>query len=126
MKKKTKKYAEGGLSGIANTAQSLMKDVNNAANQINYGSSLGSSSGSTDNLGFNSLGNAVSSGPAFSYEPRNPPGQTYTLSQRPGMPDVALFAFKKGGSVKAKPKMSSASKRADGCAMKGKTRGRMV
>jgi hypothetical protein len=34
--------------------------------------------------------------------------------------------MKKGGSVKAKPKMSSASKRADGCAMKGKTRGRMV
>lgn len=34
--------------------------------------------------------------------------------------------MKKGGSVKAKPKMSSASKRADGCAMKGKTRGRMI
>ena len=36
--------------------------------------------------------------------------------------------FKKGGAVKskAKPKTSSASKRADGCATKGKTRGRII
>ena len=36
--------------------------------------------------------------------------------------------YKKGGSVKAKskPKASSASKRADGIAQRGKTRGRMV
>ena len=34
--------------------------------------------------------------------------------------------FKKGGAVKSKPKASSASKRADGCATKGKTRGRMI
>ena len=36
--------------------------------------------------------------------------------------------MKKGGAVKAKakPKASSASKRADGCAVKGKTRGRMI
>jgi hypothetical protein len=34
--------------------------------------------------------------------------------------------FKKGGAVKSKPKASSASKRADGIATKGKTRGRMI
>jgi hypothetical protein len=34
---------------------------------------------------------------------------------------VGVSAFKKGGSVK-----SSASKRADGCAQRGKTKGRMV
>ena len=34
--------------------------------------------------------------------------------------------FKKGGAVKAKPKASSASKRADGCAIRGKTRGRNI
>ena len=34
--------------------------------------------------------------------------------------------MKKGGAVKSKPKVSSASKRADGCATKGKTRGRMI
>jgi hypothetical protein len=44
--------------------------------------------------------------PRYSYNPKD---QTYT-------------ELKKGGRVK----MSSASKRADGCATKGKTRGRMV
>jgi len=34
--------------------------------------------------------------------------------------------MKKGGAVKAKSKVSSASKRADGIATKGKTRGRIV
>lgn len=34
--------------------------------------------------------------------------------------------FKKGGAVKSKPKASSASKRADGIATKGKTRGRII
>ena len=41
-----------------------------------------------------------------------------------------VVGAKRGGSIKAKakakPKMSSASKRADGCATKGKTRGRMI
>jgi hypothetical protein len=41
-----------------------------------------------------------------------------------GMPDMAEPAMKKGGKVKAKT--PSASKRADGCATKGKTRGKMV
>ena len=34
--------------------------------------------------------------------------------------------MKKGGAVKAKPKVSSASKRADGCATRGKTKGRII
>ena len=50
-----------------------------------------------------------SSGYQYSY---NPEDQTYTQTGGPGM--------KKGGKV------SSASKRADGCAMRGKTKGRMV
>lgn len=37
----------------------------------------------------------------------------------------SMGEFKKGGAVKSKPKASSASKRADGIATKGKTRGRM-
>ena len=44
----------------------------------------------------------------------NPQDQTYTQLGNTGM--------KKGGKVK----MSSASKRADGCATKGKTRGKIV
>jgi hypothetical protein len=41
------------------------------------------------------------------------------MTAKPQMP-----AMKKGGKVKAK--VSSASKRADGCAVKGKTRGKFV
>jgi len=37
-----------------------------------------------------------------------------------------VVGAKRGGSIKAKPKMSSASKRADGIAIRGKTKGRMV
>ena len=33
--------------------------------------------------------------------------------------------MKKGGAVKSKPKVSSASKRADGCAVRGKTKGKV-
>lgn len=84
IKKKPKKYAEGGLAGLAETAESLMGDVDNMANTINYGSST--PSGSNQPLGI-----------------------------------ASMSEFKKGGMVK-----SSASKRADGCATKGKTRGRMV
>jgi len=36
------------------------------------------------------------------------------------------MSLKKGGAVKAKSKVSSASKRADGCVMRGKTKGRMI
>ena len=85
MKKKSKKYAEGGLAGLADTANALMSDVDNMANTINYGSSAPGVSNQP--LGIGSMG-----------------------------------TFKKGGKVK----MSSASKRADGIATKGKTKGRMV
>ena len=91
-KKKVKKYAEGGLAGLAESAESLMGDVDNMANTINYGSTT--PSGNTQPLG---LG--------------------------------AMEAFKKGGAVKKMKKggtVSSASKRADGIAVKGKTKGRFV
>ena len=80
MKKKVKKYAEGGLSGIADTANSLMSEVDGMANTINYGDST--ATGSSEPLGFS-----------------------------------AVAGMKKGGTVK-----SSASKRADGIAIRGKTR----
>jgi hypothetical protein len=53
------------------------------------------------------------------------------MSDRGRMPDMigernmSSPRMKKGGAVKSKPK-SSASKRADGCAKKGKTRGKMI
>jgi hypothetical protein len=79
MKKKVKKYAGGGLSGIADTANELMSEVDGMANSINYGTSDVTSS--TQPVGFQ-----------------------------------AVSSMKKGGKV------SSASKRADGIAIRGKTR----
>jgi hypothetical protein len=80
MKKKVKKYAGGGLSGIADTATELMGEVDGMANTINYGTST--ATGSNQPVGFQ-----------------------------------AVSGMKKGGTVK-----SSASKRADGIAIRGKTR----
>jgi len=82
--KKVKKYASGGLSEIADTAATLMEDVDNMANNINYGSSQ--STGSSQPIGY-----------------------------------MAISKMKKGGAVK-----SSASKRGDGIAQRGKTRGRLL
>jgi len=83
-KKKPKKYAEGGLAGLADNAESLMGRVDEMANAINYG--ITTPNGGVTPVGFN-----------------------------------AITGMKKGGVVK-----SSASKRADGCAQRGKTKGRMV
>jgi hypothetical protein len=88
MKKKIKKYAGGGLSEIADSAQNLMQDVEGMANTINYGSS--SSSGSSQPLGIFAVNN-----------------------------------MKKGGAVK-KMKQGGYVKSADGCAVRGKTKGRMI
>jgi hypothetical protein len=87
----------------------------------------------------------MSSGPKTrgSYGPTSPRGQAAAQKQRDAMqavkgqdmakkmreayenfqksPEADTIGMKKGGKVK-----SSASKRADGCAVKGKTRGKFV
>ena len=80
MKKKVKRFQGGGLSGIAESANELMGEVDGMANTINYGTST--ATGATEPVGFN-----------------------------------AVTGMKKGGAVK-----STASKRADGIAIRGKTR----
>ena len=85
-KPKIKKYAEGGLAGIADSAESLMDEVGSMADTISYGKTGAPTGGSMES------------------------------------PNVSAIAgFKKGGFVK-----STASKRGDGCAKRGKTKGRMV
>ena len=136
MKKKPKKFAGGGLSGIAQEATSLMGAVDNAANAI---SSIKSGSGSqgftggSGNLGFISGDISKMTGSEIQSKLGIKPPETGLISYRDsfGQPVVdtkpgfssamGVMKFKKGGTVK-----SSASKRADGCATKGKTRGRMV
>lgn len=77
--KKPKRYQAGGLSGIAETANALMSEVDGMANTINYGSTTPSGGGGA--VGFE-----------------------------------AITPMKKGGYVRA----------ADGCAKRGRTRGKMV
>ena len=136
MKKKIKKYAGGGLSGIASEATSLMGAVDSAANAINSIKS-GSGGGQGPIGGGGSLGFMASTPNADKPEPMvmkpnymggpmpNPPplpsGAVAFGSQVSGLANAGkLMSFKKGGKV------SSASKRADGVATKGKTKGRIV
>jgi hypothetical protein len=121
-RKKTKKYAQGGLAGIAESATSLMDDVDNAANVINYGQGAGAMSSpltsSNDTVGLGAITEATTANQ--SARPQTPPAQKARSRS-------SLFGLAKGGLVKSKAiKASSASKRADGCAVRGKTKGRMV
>ena len=59
--------------------------------------------------------------------PRPAPTGPMTPVRGGGMaPASVATMMKKGGKVKCMAKGGSASKRADGCATKGKTRGRMI
>ena len=118
MKKKVKKYAGGGLSGIAQEATSLMGAADTAANAINSikgGSGGQGPIGGSGALGF--LGSQFEPGvmkPNYFGGPRpNPPPLA-----NPAMAfgNASKIGMKKGGKV------SSASKRADGIAIRGKTR----
>jgi len=98
----------------------------------------------TPNYGFNQMNPA--SGPVGTNMPTQNPGMGINppvfspqgpMTGRPSMntglaraAEVSGRAFKKGGKVKAKaksaPAKSSASRRGDGIATKGKTKGKMV
>ena len=132
MKKKIKKYAGGGLSGIASEATSLMGAVDSAANAINSIKS-GSGGGQGPIGGGGSLGFLNTNNPTQGLRSGNPDMYNQLLTQTKNFTDfrnktLADMAgnkqptqLRKGGSVK-----SSASKRADGVAIRGKTKGRMV
>ena len=137
MKKKPKKYADGGLAGIAKNAQSLMGDVDSMANTINYGSSA--VSGANQPLGFQSITQNQQSIGTRNVTPSSISAiENYRSTVKdPLLPTAirnlnsqsALQSMKKGGLVTKKKSgmvKSSASKRADGIAMKGKTKGRIV
>jgi hypothetical protein len=134
MKKKVKKYAGGGLSGIASEATSLMGAADTAANAINSikdGSGGQGPMGGSNTLGF--LNNINQSGPQPAYDPKaqaqalrsgNPNMYNQLMTQQKNFASQLSnlanagksLSFKKGGKV------SSASKRADGIAIRGKTR----
>lgn len=129
MKKKIKKYAGGGLSGIASEATSLMGAVDSAANAINSiksgsGGAQGSMGGQGPIGGSGALGFLNSNNPAQGLKSGNPDMYNQLSTQQKGFASQLsglansgkALLFKKGGKV------SSASKRADGIAIRGKTR----
>ena len=121
MKKKVKKYAGGGLSGIASEANSLMGAADDASNAINTIKSGSIGQGSVSGSG--ALGFLNTSNPAQGLR-FNPDMYNQLLTQQKGFASQLSglansgksISFKKGGKV------SSASKRADGIAIRGKTR----
>ena len=123
MKKKVKKYAGGGLSGIASEATSLMGAVDSAANAINSIKS-GSGGGQGPIGGGGSLGFLNINNPTQGLRSGNPDMYNQLLTQQKGFASQLSglansgksISFKKGGKV------LSASKRADGIAIRGKTR----
>ncbi len=128
MKKKIKKYAGGGLSGIASEATSLLGAVDNAANAINTIKSGSAGQGAVGGQGpiggSGALGFMNSSNPTQGLRSGNPDMYNQLLTQQKGFASQLSglansgksISFKKGGKV------SSASKRADGIAIRGKTR----
>ena len=116
MKNKVKKYAEGGLSGIAETANSLMSEVEGIANKINYGDSASTGPNLVGNaLGFRSVGGMQSGLGLGAQFPQ-------TARSGLGLERVLGGVFKNGVFYKKGGKVTSASKRADGIAIRGKTR----
>jgi len=129
--KRIKRYQDGGmatasdaLTGLNLTNQTQPTDpfaLPGAQQSPNVGDSsnvnVGASPANTDNAGNNT--NIVGSNDNFIR------GNAGTSQNASG------YMYRHGGKVKAKTyksggMVSSASKRGDGCAIKGKTRGRMV
>jgi hypothetical protein len=126
MKKKVKKYAGGGLSGIASEATSLMGAADTAANAINSikdGSGGQGPMGGSNTLGFLNNSNP-SQGLRGTKDNIDPNLRNQLMTQQKNFASQLAnlanagksLSFKKGGKV------SSASKRADGIAIRGKTR----
>jgi hypothetical protein len=122
MKKKVKKYAGGGLSGIVSEATSLMGAADDASNAINTIKSGSIGQGSVSGSG--ALGFLNTNNPTQGLRSGNPDMYNQLLTQQKGFASQLSglansgksISFEKGGKV------SSASKRADGIAIRGKTR----
>jgi hypothetical protein len=122
--KRTKKFAGGGAMGSAQDMGKSLTELTGSLGTINQGLTGGGVGG-----GLSGIGNAMQPQPAM------PDYGGYDNLQG-GLSQLGLQGrgMKKGGAVKSpkmgavkqsKPSMGSASKRADGIAIKGKTRGKM-
>lgn len=126
--KRTKKFAGGGAMGAADDMSKSLTDLTGSLGTINQGLTGGNLGGGSGG-GLNGLLKGGIAQPAM-------PDYTGYNNLQGGLSQLGMQAkvMKKGGAVKsskmgavkqAKPSMGSASKRADGIAQRGKTRGKM-
>jgi hypothetical protein len=123
---KKRKFAGGGAMGSAQDMGKSLTELTGSLGTINQGLT---GSGVGGGGGLSGIGNATQPQPAMpdygGYD--NLQGGLSQLGlQGKGMKKGGAVKSPKMGSVKqSKPSMGSASKRADGIATKGKTRGKM-
>jgi hypothetical protein len=110
MSKKMRKFAGGGAMGAASAMKQSLNELGNSLDGIQ------------DNLG--SGGGGPRPQPIPDNFNQNDESRILKIFGPQGQQDTATnmqnLGLKKGGSV------GSASKRADGCAVKGKTKGRVI
>lgn len=116
--KRTKKFAGGGAMGSAQDMGKSLTELTGSLGTINQG--LTGGGGGANPIGAGLIGGLGGTGGS----PAMPDYATFGSQLRPAMDSLQLKSYKKGGAVK----MSSggaASKRGDGIAQRGKTRGKM-
>jgi hypothetical protein len=121
--KAVKKAEEEALSGGFSYADKLAREAKRPPDLIDY--LVGKKAEARDYILNKLPRNSVANKTRKFEESGAMPGEFNASEMRPGFKKGGkVKAFKQGGSVKSEPTRSSASKRADGCAIKGHTRGK--
>ena len=102
------------MLGTTKKIQGIIKSVADTVNSVKAATSKPNNPPVKPSTGSGSLGFITSN------IKNNVPAASLEAYRKNNNIPAKSFGFKKGGSV------SSASKRADGCAMKGKTRGKII
>lgn len=134
MKRKIKKFADGGLAGIQKSSLDIAQGtgmLEQGIQRIKGGSGVGGSGvGGSSSVTNNSPNLYAQLTTSDRTVPGNSPMQSDSVAMGAAQ-EQPYLGFKKGGAVKAKSKnkprnTKTTSKRGDGIAQRGKTRGRMV
>jgi hypothetical protein len=121
--KAVKKAEEEAMSGGFSYADKLAREAKRPPDLIDY--LVGKKAEARDYILNKLPRNSVANKTRKFEESGAMPGEFNASEMRPGFKKGGkVKAFKQGGSVKSEPTRSSASKRADGCAIKGHTRGK--
>jgi hypothetical protein len=118
--KRTKKFAGGGAMGAADDMGKSLTELTGSLGTINQGLTGGGMGGGSPLNGIGGLGGLIGGGSS-----QTPDYSAFTSQLKPAMANLQLQSYKKGGKVKMSSGGMTASKRGDGIAQRGKTRGKM-